>query len=74
MHHDIQKITSYHNFYFFFQYVSERTLNYFNSVLSLLGTLESISALLGTLRLCQILWTVQNPAYLSAFIKKNLEL
>ena len=40
-----------------------------NSVPSLLGTLESFSALLGTLRLCQILWTVQNPAYLSAFIK-----
>ena len=31
----------------------------------------SLLALLGTLHLCQILWTVQNPAYLSAFIKSS---
>ena len=30
MHHDIQKIISYHNFNYFFQYVTERNLNYFN--------------------------------------------
>ena len=43
------------------------------SVPSLLGTLESLSALLGTLvssnPLCHILWTVPNPASLSAFMK-----
>ena len=31
----------------------------------------SLLALLGTLHLCQILWTVQNSAYLSAFIKSS---
>jgi hypothetical protein len=42
-----------------------------NSVLSLDGTLESFSVLLGTLRLCQILWTVRNPASMSAFMKSS---
>ena len=30
MHHDIKKVFSYHNFYFFFQYVTERNFNQFN--------------------------------------------